>query len=270
MFLDPRADEGITHHLISFGTHETTTIRHLQESQVLQPGDVVLDIGANIGYFALLEAQLVGTEGRVYALEPVQDSFKRLKNNIARNNLFNVEAYRIAAGDIDGRATIYVSKKRNRSSLRANPKKEQYTHKEIVPVKKIDNFLLGKIKPKFVRMDVEGYEYAILDGMIKTMKELDQLVCLIEVHPDVMTEEQTRHFFKLLKNANLTTCTILHEPYNGWCDNKNNVRPSITFLTKLIGDTEKLGKAQNVSFEYVKYISLKSKRQLRIIFSKGL
>jgi FkbM family methyltransferase len=271
MILDLRSDQGISRRLFIFGTHEGTSVQYLQESGILRPGDVAIDIGANIGYYALLESKIVGKTGVVYALEPIQDVYVQLLTNIKKNNITNIFPYNVAAGNKNGLTTAHVGYKRNHSSLQPRPGAQSYVRTETVHEKRIDDFLEGKERPHFIRMDVEGYEHAILTGMIKTLKNSDRISCHIEIHPDVMSEDETRHFFTLLQEAGLTTCTILHEPYDEWHKWKTErIRPSIAFLTNLIGDTARLGGPERVSFEYVQDVIIKEKRQLRIIFSKGI
>jgi precorrin-6B methylase 2 len=59
---------------------------------LLSPGDVCVDVGANIGYFSLLAARLVGSRGHVYAVEPSSTSYDRLTKNLELNNATNVTA----------------------------------------------------------------------------------------------------------------------------------------------------------------------------------
>ncbi len=69
------------------------------QSAFLKEGDVVLDIGANIGYYVLLEYQLIGKSGRIYAIEPVYNNFELLQKNLRLNNLKNVSAFQFAFGE---------------------------------------------------------------------------------------------------------------------------------------------------------------------------
>ena len=77
--------------------------RYTQEEQFfrayLHTGDVVIDVGANIGFFTLLSSTLAGPTGKVYAFEPQQKVYKYLQGNIALNNITNVETFNIALGN---------------------------------------------------------------------------------------------------------------------------------------------------------------------------
>ena len=76
--------------------------------RVVRRGDVVLDLGANIGYFTLLAARLVGESGRVYAFEPEPMNFEYLKKNIAVNGYKNVLAYQKGVSGASGTAKLFV------------------------------------------------------------------------------------------------------------------------------------------------------------------
>ena len=82
MFVDPR-DEGIAMFLVTdgvFDPHETELVRGM-----LEPGMVVADIGANIGYYTLIAARCVGEGGQVYAFEPVPSNYELLARSIKAN-----------------------------------------------------------------------------------------------------------------------------------------------------------------------------------------
>ena len=77
-------DPGISRTLIHFGTREKDHIYILNNE--LSPGNVIIDLGANIGYYALMEANIVGNDGYVYALEPSPSNADMLRKNISLNN----------------------------------------------------------------------------------------------------------------------------------------------------------------------------------------
>jgi FkbM family methyltransferase len=84
---------------------------YLGNGIVLRPGDTVVDIGANIGSFTVLAASIVGPKGRVVALEPIEDTFSRLLENVELNGYRNVECQRVAVGAKAGNLSLQVHPK---------------------------------------------------------------------------------------------------------------------------------------------------------------
>lgn len=189
-------DKGIHRALFLHGKREQATTDYLLNGGVVKEGDIVLDIGANIGYYALMESKLVGSTGKVYAVEPVSTNLKTLLENIRLNGCKNIEVFHLAFGDKKGRAIIYISDHANLCSIEKNPN-ITYQREEEVEISTIDSFLKRRKTPNLIRMDVEGYEYNIIKGMKETLKKDVKL--LIEVHGFLMTEKQLNEIFQTLK-----------------------------------------------------------------------
>src|SRR5690554_911772 len=182
MWVLPRSG-GIHSDLFLYGRREPICTQYLMQSDLIGRGDCVLDIGANIGYYILLESKLVGSQGKIYAVEPVLNNFNLLTKNVKLNNLANVSTHQLAIGDRNCEAKIYVSNQANLCRM------EKYEDTDIVDtqeveVKTVDTFLKNKETPKLIRMDVEGYEYEVLKGMSQTLKK--DIALLIEVHPQFL------------------------------------------------------------------------------------
>jgi FkbM family methyltransferase len=154
---------------------------YLLRANVIKKGDVVLDIGANIGYYALAEARLVGEKGQVYAVEPVASNLELLNKNIQLNKLKNVPTFKYAFGDKNERAEIFVSDKSNLCAVSKDAVGGNIVGVQPVTMMTIDEFVKDKKAPKLIRMDVEGYEYEILKGMSSTLK--GDIKILMELHP---------------------------------------------------------------------------------------
>jgi FkbM family methyltransferase len=173
---------GIHRDLFFYRKREPMVTDFLRGSGLLQPGDAALDIGANIGYYAIMESKLVGKKGIVYAVEPVTKNMRLLKRNVSLNRAFNVHVSQLAFGASKGDGEIHLTKKCNLCTLKDTA--PDIVGKQPVSIDTVDEFLESKRFPKLVRMDVEGYEYEILKGMPKTLKKGVNL--LIEVHPNVI------------------------------------------------------------------------------------
>ncbi len=138
MCLDLKNDLGISKDLFIFRKREHIVTDYVQTADIIRPGDTVLDIGANIGYYALLESTLVGPQGKIYGLEPVSSNYNMLTRNIELNHIENIRAFNLAAGNKTGVEEIYVASKGNISSFieREGP---TYVRKEKIQVVSIDD-----------------------------------------------------------------------------------------------------------------------------------
>jgi len=106
MFLSDRTSAGfaLTANLLADRYEEGTTLLF---KRTLQPGWVVADVGAHVGYYTLLAAQIVGSEGRVFSFEPDPTNFSLLRRNIELNRLRNVVAVPKAVADRDMRLKLF-------------------------------------------------------------------------------------------------------------------------------------------------------------------
>lgn len=167
---------------IAFGDLESA----VQEAMVrhLAPGAVMYDIGANIGFFSLLGARLVGSEpGHVYAFEPAPDNAEAIRENALRNEFANITVVAKAVGERSGRVRLQLVDDAAWSRL------ESYgTHpltEEILEVDQvaIDELLAdGELRPPaLVKIDVEGAELAVLEGMRRTIAA-HQPAIICELH----------------------------------------------------------------------------------------
>lgn len=193
-------DKGVSRQLLLYGKREPICTNYLMNSGVLKEGDVVLDIGANIGYYVLIESKLVGDLGKVYAIEPVSSNIKALKRNIKLNNRENVEIFRLAVSDKGEKSRVYISDSCNLSAMERSLVSGNIIGVEEVDVVTVDSFLKDKNIPDLIRMDVEGYEYNIIRGMTKTLQENTEI--LMELHPLKLSKEQLEEMFEILKANN--------------------------------------------------------------------
>lgn len=147
---------------------------------MLRPGDVVVDVGANIGYVSCLAALQVGPSGRVVAVEPADDNLAVLRANVRRNRLDNVEVIAAAAGrQADTRDLFMRGGCSAVNSLYPRSCYAEVTRVVPVPVVALDD-LVGAAN--LVKIDVEGAELDVLGGMRRLLNAPGMQV-LVEWHP---------------------------------------------------------------------------------------
>ena len=191
-------DKGISKDLAVDGTREPESTNAIQN--FIREGDVVVDIGANLGYYALLESRIVGGSGIVYAIEPSPDNIDALKENIKLNGYTNIECFTIGIGDKEEIAKMFMSPHSNLNSLVIQKNKKTIGNIDI-QITTLDNFLKGKKQPDFIRMDVEGYEYNIIKGMKGLLNSKKPLKIFMELHPHIMEKDKTIFVLKSLMES---------------------------------------------------------------------
>ena len=148
----------------------------------LHSGDVVLDVGANLGYYTLLFARRVGHTGKVFAFEPDPDNFSLLQANIARNGYDNVILVRKAASDLSGTAQLYRSAD-NQGDHRlydTDGKRPSVAVESIT----LDEFFADYSGPiHLVKIDIQGTESAALDGMVGLLRRCGPVTLATEFWP---------------------------------------------------------------------------------------
>ena len=158
-------DGGLSKQLLKFGIREVGATN--ETINLLRPDMVVIDIGSNLGYYALLEAKIC-TDGFVYAIEPVKENVIALDKSIKLNNYKNIKIYQCAIGSENKYEEMTITYKSNCGSLVKKSRNEKLV-KERRKVKTItlNDFCkrLGLARIDFIRMDVEGYEIEIVRGM---------------------------------------------------------------------------------------------------------
>jgi FkbM family methyltransferase len=161
------------------GIWEELTTKLFKE--VVKEGDVVVDLGANIGYFTLLAARLVGSEGKVYSFEPEPLNHGLLLKNIELNRYDNVVAMQKAVSDTSGQVKFFLDRKDTgaHSIYQSDDSRE---HIEIESVT-LDEFFQDKnYRVNVIKMDIEGAELAALAGMQRIIQENEDLKLFVEFH----------------------------------------------------------------------------------------
>ena len=165
-------------YIISGGPEKLTTEMF---KNVVKEGDVVLDLGANVGYYSLLAARLIGEKGKVYAFEPEPVNYSLLLKNIELNGYDNVVAVQKAVSNVAGKVRLFLDKKDTGAHTIYQPDDErEFTEVESVI---LDDFFKDKEHPiNVIKMDVEGAEMAAFSGMDRIIRESENLKMFVEFY----------------------------------------------------------------------------------------
>jgi len=135
-------------------------------------GGVVYDVGANLGFFSMIAAKLVGTSGQVYSFEPVIENAATIRLNAKLNQLPNLTCFELAVGSRAGNLELLLSDWNGGASLSPTSVKptEAVARREVCVVA-LDDFITEQrlLPPTFVKIDVEGFELEVMQGMSKTI-----------------------------------------------------------------------------------------------------
>jgi FkbM family methyltransferase len=156
-------------------------------NKIIKPGDVFLDIGANIGYFSLLVANNVPTV-KVISFEPVREVFEKLKKNIAINDFKNITSFHAAVGEMKEEIGLFVSGPDNLGMSSFKQPENFSGKKEIVQVLALDEWFqrAGLAKIDVIKLDVEGSELAALKGMKEILQSFKPIV-IVEINPETLS-----------------------------------------------------------------------------------
>jgi FkbM family methyltransferase len=154
----------------SFEAREVEILRsHTSESGVF------IDVGANIGYFTLLASRWVGSAGRVYAFEPVRQTYTLLRRNLVLNNCVNVATFQVACAAEPGELSIVTEQDSGKAYLSPDGQGQ-----EQVAVTTVDCFATEQRLDRLdmVKIDVEGADFEVVKGARQTIKRFRPVIWL--------------------------------------------------------------------------------------------
>lgn len=193
-------DEGDSMRLSILGIYEPLAVKHFQER--IKPGDIVLDIGAHIGYYTLMAAKRVGNSGKVYAFEPNMDNSALLTKNLKLNKYKNVVLINKAIAQSSKKAKLFLSRVSTgmHSLIDIDNDSENTT---LIDTVSLDKFF-GKNPPPIsvIKMDIEGGEYSALEGMTRLLGKSKHMSIFTEFSPYSIkkAKKSPRGFLNLLGN----------------------------------------------------------------------
>ena len=151
----------------------------------LRTGDVVVDVGANVGFTTVLASKLVGPDGKVYAIEAHPRIYTYLKGNISFNRARNISAFNVAIGNVREMAMISDISSDDQNAISADGAGL------MIPMRRLDECEIGDPHIALLKIDVEGFEYSVLLGATEVLRHVE---C---VYFEFLPEQQTKYQFTL-------------------------------------------------------------------------
>lgn len=161
--------------------------------QYIKNGDIVFDIGGNIGQYAMLFSELAGDEGTVYSFEPDFKNFSFLQFNRNINKCSNLHCYNFGVGNSDADLEFFRDTEtggRTGSFIRSFVGNYK-GHTDVVRLKKFDTLISELGRPSFIKIDVEGFEVDVLNGLSMVLEDSKFLV---EVRKE--TKQRVYQYFR--------------------------------------------------------------------------
>jgi len=173
-FYAKKGSYGLTGNIYS-GLHEFEDMAFLLH--YLKPGDIFFDVGANVGSYTLLASGVC--RAKTKAIEPVSATFDLLVKNIELNSLQNkTQLINAAAGANEGTLTFTTNEDVTNHVIEAPEQSEAHAR---VPVVTIDSLIIDG-EPNLIKIDVEGFETEVLNGMTKTLMAKTLRAIIIELN----------------------------------------------------------------------------------------
>ena len=177
MYLDPK-DKGISRTLLLFGERELD--HKIIIEKVLKKKMKIFDIGANIGYYVLMESLIIGKKGEVVALEPVPSNMKLLNINLKLNKNNITKTMQLGLSNSNKQKNFLLSEHSNLWHV-VDGKSDKNKKKIKIQTISLRELIKKNFCPDFIRMDIEGYEEKVLDDLTSLKLKRYPIICF-ETH----------------------------------------------------------------------------------------
>jgi FkbM family methyltransferase len=180
----------VERHLYLYGQWEPD-LSHFVRGR-LRPGDVFVDVGANVGYFSLLAGPVVGASGGVVAIEASASVYEALRRNLALNRATNVRPIHRAVAQGPGRLTFFEPRAGNPSvttSVASDP--DQAPAFEVAADRLPALLTAGELsRARIIKIDIEGGEYDAVAGLVGALPGLrPDLEIVVEISPELLAPQ---------------------------------------------------------------------------------
>ena len=216
--------------------------------RLLRPGDVFVDVGANIGYFSVLAASVVGAQGAVFAFEPDPDNFRLLHANAELNGLGNcITAVEAALADTGGEGRLFLSA----DNLGDHQVYAGDASRSTVTIALLNGsrYLAGRLQRlDLLKVDTQGAEFQVMAGLLPLLQSLAQpprIIVELTPHSLRAAGSSGRSLLELLATLGQPMWIIDHiegriaassaDELAQWCDNWDKVAEARGFMNILVG-----------------------------------
>lgn len=158
--------------LVTAGDYEPNVLPLFLKS--LRPGDCVLDVGANIGIFTLLAANRVGSDGRIYAFEPIARNIQSICAGIIGNGFTNISLIPVAASDRAGAVSMHPTD--HSSNGIVDVRLSMPNDSDMAPMNRVDSLLCGIDRLDVIKIDIEGFEPRAWKGIRSLVERFHPLI----------------------------------------------------------------------------------------------
>ncbi|GAB7082222.1 hypothetical protein JCM14635_38970 [Megalodesulfovibrio paquesii] len=214
---------------LHFPTYRTlyTLLKNVAERRIsrclrqhVKAGMTVLDVGANIGHYSVQLASLVGPGGRVCCFEPSVENYAHLVDAVAGRG--QVEAIRAAVGATPGSGTLILSDQGNIDHHLAGP--GGAGQGEATEIVSIDSYCQHVSSVDFIKMDIQGYEFAAFQGMRDTIARSSRPVVLFEYWPFGLARAGFEHaaLIELIRSLGLVPRLLDGSPVSSFIPEPEN------------------------------------------------
>lgn len=200
--------------------------------RVVKKGDVVVDVGAHVGYYSLLFAELVGEKGHVFSFEP-STNCEILKKNIEINSYKNITAVQKAVSNETTVTKLHLTPSLTTHHI-CNTNRDDSNSVEIQTTTLDDYFKETETQIDFVKCVSQGADYAVIQGMSALLKKMEKIKIIIAFSPPRLQEfgsepseflktlENAGFFLYIIKGVNEVTPTTSSELLKNYTVKKNN------------------------------------------------
>lgn len=195
---------------LNFLSYESAELKSIL--QFIKPSPVVLDIGANIGWYSLVLGRLF-PDSEIHAIEPSEKMFESLQLHISINDAKNIRPHKLGMSENSGECTFFEIPNNSVNSSMVNLTDDPAAKSQIVTVKTVDDFCAENniTKVDFIKCDVEGAELLVLKGAIETLKKKPLVFCEMVRKWSIKFNYHPNEIIEFMKKFGYEECYAISE-----------------------------------------------------------